>query len=324
MVLDDKHVFPESPLCDVITIVTSYINIGGFHKGMDLYYSSQVYVKWMEFFARIKNPVIAFFDEDKHVDMFTKLRAHFAANMTKIYRISKRDLWMFSQKPKITKIFSRVWYPKHSPNTMIPEYACLMQAKYELMAIASRQNPLRTKYIAWLDIGYFRDIVDIKKHLLFQLNLPPQFNEETIAYSEVGHRHLNTSPETIFKRNLVYISGGIFIGKISTMYQWSFQFKHYFEKYLSMGLAGTDQQVLCAMLAESEIPHIQVQAFQIQNRPYNPWFTLGYTCVEQWEHKQVYTKPGNFIVDLYEASSVSMVSCYLTLPLIICGIMLNY
>ena len=38
----------------------------------------------------------------------------------------------------------------------LPEYACVMSSKYELVKMATDENVFRTRYFAWVDIGYHR------------------------------------------------------------------------------------------------------------------------------------------------------------------------
>ncbi len=273
-------------LADDVTIVTSYFNIGGFLKGeYGNYYTVKHYERWMQIFGQIHNPVVSFFEEDKYIKMFTAIRSHLPANMTKINKVSERNLWAFSIKPKLHKIFSSPGYPRYHPNTVVLDYSCIMHAKYEFMASVASQNPFKTKYVAWLDIGLFRGILNKKDIKPFKLYIPPQFNESSVAYSQVG-RLYNETAEVIFKRNLVFVCGCFFIGTMSVMHEWANQYKYYLEKYLNMGIANTDQQVLYAMLVDGiEQPSITIQPYFGQGK-YNPWFHLGYVCKEEWQKKR--------------------------------------
>lgn len=225
--------------------------------------------------------MVGFFEEDKYLDIFSNLRSHLRANLTKTYKVSKEKLWAFSLKPKIQKIFSSPGYPKHNPNTVIVDYSCIMHAKYEFMLNVSQENPFHTKYIAWIDIGIFRDIVASKDGKLFKLKIPPNFEKSQIAYSEIKPAK-SPSISNIFRHNLVTVCGGFFIGRPSVMQKWSHQYKYYVEKYLNIGVANTDQQVLYAMLVDKERPAINIQTYTGDGKS-NKWFYLPYLCKKQGE-----------------------------------------
>ncbi len=134
-------------MSDEVTIVTSYLNLGTFQKGdpsgrMKMgYHNPAKYLIWMQPYAKIDNPVVAFMDQQKYIDIFNKLRSHLPSNRTKIVLVSTADYWSFSLRSDISTIFSSPGYPTLHPNTVSPDYACAMHAKYDFVADVADTNP---------------------------------------------------------------------------------------------------------------------------------------------------------------------------------------
>lgn len=208
------------------------------------------------------------------MNSFIKARYHMANNMTKVFRISKINSWAFKQKHKIKSIFSSPGYPKHYPNTVMPDYSCIMLAKYELMEWVSQINHFNTKYIAWLDIGLFREIAGIEYIMPFKLHTPPALNVDRVAYAQV-ECFKKEKIHVIFKTNIVLVCGCFFVGNMYIMAQWTKHYLYYAEKYIELGLANTDQQVLYAMIIDDQKLHMHIYT---GDWLYNKWFYLGYLC----------------------------------------------
>ena len=107
---------------------------------------------WLNVFSMINSPVIAYFDTKRDLEHFEKLRKVFPSNLTKSVLISRDSLWSFGLISNISKLFADPKYPKHHPNTVVPEYGIVMHAKYELMLKSLLNNPFKTKYFCWLDV----------------------------------------------------------------------------------------------------------------------------------------------------------------------------
>ena len=162
-------------------------------------YTPQRYMRWMSVFGRIHNNLIVFTDSQKVFDIFTKLRAKFSSNMTTIVYLNRTELWSFSLAPKIKEVFSQPGYPKHDPNTVNEYYSCVMHAKFELINKVIKEKMFRTKYISWLDIGLFRDVVE-EKHK-FPIKIPPGFEQDKVAYSEQREFMPNLTPFQVCTNN---------------------------------------------------------------------------------------------------------------------------
>ena len=111
----------------------------------------------MEVYGQVNVSLIVYVDNSLHQLRFQSLRHHLN---TIIIKINRKDLDSFKYLKKINKIFKQDGYPKHHPNTVVPEYSCIMHAKYELVRKTIIQNPFKSKYFAWMDIGIFRNVVN--------------------------------------------------------------------------------------------------------------------------------------------------------------------
>ena len=270
-----------SGLFNAVTIVTMYLNIGDFQKGENGHHSPGLYRRWMKAFWLLQNPVIAFFDNEDDLKYFEKRRRHLGADRTRCILVKRSELWAFSLLEKIRKIFSRPDYPKHHPNTVVPEYSCAMHAKYECMLRAIEENIFHTRYFAWLDIGLFRSLVASNSLSFFEMWLPPNFNVSTVAYTEVYHRILSSQPEYIVASNAVWVSGAFFIGEASVMVKLSKQYMRATETLIEKyDLMSTDQQVLYIMANWGNLT-VNIQTYHNPNLEQSDWFYLGYLCKDQ-------------------------------------------
>ena len=190
-------------------------------------------------------------------------------------------MWAFSLKKKISSIIGNPRYPKHYPNTVVPEYGIVVHAKYELMGQAANLNPFQTKYIAWVDFGEFRFLSSSTTP--FSLYLPKGFDEHAVAYAEV-HKMKKLTPEHIFKMNANWLGGGFFVGRTDIMLSWTKEYMRYVEKYLAWGLSNTDQQVLYSMFCDNEKPHTKITAIY-NSMGYHPWFFLGQMSMDAGYNK---------------------------------------
>ena len=135
-------------------------------------------------------------------------------------------MWAFRLEPYIAKIFSRLFYPHFTLNTVVPSYSAAMNAKYEVMHMAMRSNPFRTQYFCWLDIGYFRDLANSSANgSHFSLSIPPQLDIDAVAYTVVRPRIPDLSAKDIIKRNLVWVCGGFFVGRKDALKLWTEEYK---------------------------------------------------------------------------------------------------
>ena len=257
--------------------MTAFFDIGSFQKGEHQTFTPDKYTHWMSTFQYIDNPVYAFFDADKNAEDFRKIRTGPLKNKTKIVVLDRETLWAFKLKPNISDIFSNPDYPKYNPNTVNADYSCAMHAKYEVVQKVAKENTFNTKYIAWLDIGYFRDMNETNN---FHIHLPPKFAGSKVAYNQVfdaWHRTL----EDIMHNNEIWVGGGFFIAEVSVMSKWVEDYMHYTEEFIKHKLINTDQQVIYSMIQPPVRKKFGKRRVAIQ--PYrgskpSKWLYLGHLC----------------------------------------------
>jgi len=78
----------KSELSDELTIVTAYFSIGHFSKDAKsrVRTPGATYLKWINAFSRIDNPVVAYFDADETVDAFRRVRRNLPTLIRKVNR----------------------------------------------------------------------------------------------------------------------------------------------------------------------------------------------------------------------------------------------
>lgn len=273
--------FTTSSLSSNITLVTAFFDIGSFQKGDSQEYTPANYIQWMSVFQFIDNPLYVYVDEEKHAILFRRIRGGSLRNKTKIIVLDRKKLWSFNLKPNISEIFSDPNYPKHYPNTVNADYSCAMHAKYEVIQKSTKDNAFNTKYFAWLDVGFFRDIMN-ETHQPFKIHIPPQFVLTRVAYNEV-FSHWRRTLQDIMHNNQIWVGGGFFIAELSVMGKWVEDYMYFTERFIEQKLINTDQQVIYAMsqpsihkkLGKRRVPILRY----IGTKP-SKWLYLGYLCKE--------------------------------------------
>lgn len=266
-----------------LTIVTAFWDIGSFQKGDHHIFSPSMYEEWAKVYGFLLNPLIIFTDSKHFKNLMSELR-HDRQRITKVIYIKKRSLWAFQLLKDIKSVFDQPGYPKYHPNTVLAEYSAIQHAKYAAVGDAIRLNLSQTEYYAWVDIGYFRDIVNDKKY--FTLTPPENHNKNLLAMNEVYHPNLNLTPEEIFKQNVVWVGGGMFIGTRRVQLAFEKLYKRAVLHFLERKLMNSDQQVIYAMYSmegrRSLKPKVELQLYSMKDDKNvgtrNPWFYLGFLC----------------------------------------------
>ncbi|WAR22279.1 hypothetical protein MAR_016253 [Mya arenaria] len=257
-----------------VTVVTAYFDLGTFRKGSAKHFSTETYLSWCKIFRYLLNPLIVYTDSQKFYNLMKNIRNE-TVTTTRIHLIKRNSSWAFQLRSNISKVFSQKGYPKHYPNTVLPEYACAQLAKYDVISRASRDDVFKTNYVMWLDVGYFRDR---KSTNYFSLRRPIGYNESRVAMNVI---HANTnmamSVTDIFRNNLVWVGGGLVFANRDIISRYETQLKKAVDYFLSRRLMNTDQQVVYALFSDEGRrgirPHIELQL----NTPPadNNWFYLG-------------------------------------------------
>ena len=281
----DRMVEQADSLADDVTVVTAYYNLGKLNKGKSFHlfggYTPEKYKKWMSVFGRIDNPLIVFTDSDDIVEIFTNLRASFPPEKTKIIHLNRTELWSFSLAPEIKKIYSQPGYPKYDPNTVNENYSCMMHAKFELVNKVIKEKMFHTKYISWLDIGLFRAVVS-EKHR-FPIRIPPDFDEDKVAYSEQHHFKKHLTPFQIIVEDRIWVGGAMFLGRPEVLFVYTQDYMHAVRELISQRMMSTDQQVIYIMYTPSfaYTPRVEIQTYTSHSD--DDWFYLGYTIKDVFD-----------------------------------------
>ena len=268
---------PDSDL----TIVTAFWDIGSFQKGPDesRIFSKELYMEWLRAFKFMNNPLVIFTDSYDFLKTSMTYRYQFS-NKTRIFYVNRRRLWPFRLTEHIRAVYSQEGYPKHHPNTVVPEYAAAQHAKYAVLAYAAKQRYFSTPYYAWLDIGYFRDIAKNEKY--FSLHHPPKFDSSKIAFNRVYDVTMEEIPHDIFKDNKVWVGGGFALGIPDVILKFEEMYRRAVVFFLDKNLMNTDQQVLYSIFSTTGRlllePPVELQLYYSIGRS-DMWFHLGYLCM---------------------------------------------
>ncbi|CAL1547525.1 unnamed protein product [Lymnaea stagnalis] len=276
---------------DGITVVTMYLDIGKFQKGRGTnYYTGDKYVDWMRSWALLTNPVVAFFEDEKMIVKFREIRSRFPEDQTVIVKVNRSQLHAFSHYDKIKQIYETPNYPKHPPNTVNANYSCTMSAKYDVMEMALDTGLVKTEYLVWLDIGYFRNLLGPGKNDTFRLGIPKNFNSSRIGFSEVGNRENMKSlkPWDFIQNNHVWVAGGFVLANHEVIRKFIRAYRVAVEELLRANMMSTDQQVIGAMYSPGMVgsQEVDVMTYSCSNGMFGlhssdvVYFCLGYICKE--------------------------------------------
>jgi hypothetical protein len=262
-----------------LTIVTAYWNLGTFQKGGgNLHFSTNTYFTWAKTFKYLINPLVVYTDSKEFKNLMQALRAE-QRNTTVIYLKNRTELWPFQLSDQIQTLYDSPGYPKYHPNTVSAAYTAAQHTKYAVTADTVRRKVFHTPYYAWLDIGYFRDIVN--KNISFELNIPTDFDPNRLAVNRISSLSMNIDPFSIFRHNIVWVGGGMFIGSGKVIMEFEQLYHRAVMHFLHSKLSNSDQQVLYSLYSEKGRetlnPHIELQLYHPKG-PGNPWFYLGYLC----------------------------------------------
>ncbi|XP_052771135.1 uncharacterized protein LOC128210822, partial [Mya arenaria] len=257
-----------------VTVVTAYFDLGTFRKGFAGNFTTETYLNWCKVLRYLLNPLIVYTDSQKFYNIMKNIRNE-TVTTTRIHLIKRNSSWAFQLRSNISKVFSQNGYPKHYPNTVIPEYACAQLAKYDVISRASRDDVFKTNYVMWLDVGYFRKR---KSTNFFSLRRPNGYNESRVAMNVIQANANMAMPVTaIFRNNIVWVGGGLVFANRDIIPRYETQLKKAVDYFLSRRLMNTDQQVVYALFSDEGRrgirPHIELQLY---NPPVdNNWFYLG-------------------------------------------------
>lgn len=269
--LTGKEPFSSINNTEGLTLVTAYFNLGTFKKGPIIKFSTETYYEWMKNYGYINNTVILYTDLPDLGLQFKAVRSKFPKNMTLVFIVQQTDFWAFQIQPNIYKIFKQDGYPQYYPNTVFPGYSSAMHVKYDVIDKAIREGLVKTKHLAWIDIGYFRG----EQEGIFTLELPEDFKDDHIAYSQINRFRKEATPWAMVFDNMVFLAGGIFMGRPEYLLLLVEDYKQAVHDMMQMKIMSTDQQVLYFMYSHRTSFNVRVpiQRYYSVNRQL--WFFLG-------------------------------------------------
>ncbi|KAH9494492.1 hypothetical protein Btru_020137 [Bulinus truncatus] len=284
-----------------VTVVTLYVPLGSFQKGgPGNIYTNDRYKNWMQTFGWLENKLVAFFVDDDTYEYFKKIRAHLPPEKNVFVRLNRSDLKSFKDYDKVNQIYSSPTYPKHHPNTVNANYSVVMNAKYEVLQMAMDMGHVDTEYLAWLDIGCFRNIVSPEKrpkNNSFTLQVPLDFDKTKIGFTEVGSRNsLRTlSAWDYIQRNEVWVAGSFFIGSVHVFPEFIKSYNRTVQALLKENMASTDQQMIGAMFSPKMLndQKVEIQTYRCRDGQYGlyssdiAYFCLAYICKEATELRKL-------------------------------------
>jgi len=233
----------------------------------------------MQNFEAIDNHVILFTDSKEVGDDFRFIRHKITPQKTRVLQVNRNEFKGFQLAPRIREIYSQTGYPKFYPNTVNENYSSAMHTKYDVIEFVIQRKIYHTKYLAWIDIGYFRD----KREDIVKMKVPHNLKEDHISFLQVDKFIKHVPPELIIGENMIWIGGGIFVGKPEYLVIFIEDYRRAMEWLLSKNLMSTDQQVLYIMYSrESNLkPRVPLQTY------YHPcrcdWFYLGKLMIGEYE-----------------------------------------
>lgn len=244
-----------------ITIVSAYFNLGVWcckRFGPSFIRTPHHYLDWMKKFAYIKNPMVLYSDDANFISGFLESRRNLP---TKVQLINRSDLYSFSLIEEMVKVLENVdlhgllFINRHIRD---PNYCAAMHAKFELLNRSLNENEFNSSYFAWMDIGLYRDGLPYE-NMNYTIRVPPNFDENKVAFGEVSKFEKQTKVEEIIHRNKVWVSGAVVFAKTNEMLKFCAQYFRTVEQMLVRGLMSTDQQMVYAMFSDDLLDFVSPQ-----------------------------------------------------------------
>ncbi|XP_045207886.1 uncharacterized protein LOC123559829 isoform X1 [Mercenaria mercenaria] len=261
------------------TVVTGYFDIGSFHKGKSHFRNQSFYYKVANIFSYLQNSLVVYTDSPVFLNHIENIRSN-KLNKTKIIFFERSSAWSFQIIDDIKRIYNIEGYTRRNASKVSPLYTCAMHSKYYCLKQAAEYNYFNTKYIMWLDVGYFWKL---KANRAFFLKRPFKFNDSQIAMNKIDTgRSIPSSPVDIIKKSHLQVGGGLVFGEIHTMIKFSSQYRRAVEYFLSKNLTNTDQQILHAMFTQEGrtaiCPEVEIKTYGTADN--RDWHFLGNSMVE--------------------------------------------
>ncbi|XP_059156908.1 uncharacterized protein LOC131941601 [Physella acuta] len=271
-----------------------FLRLGSLQKGFSgLYNTHDKYKQWMITWGWMTNHVIIFVDDEEISQYFKQIRCKQPAHRTVIVKVNRSQLDAFKNLERIKQIYSNSSYPKHSPNTINANYSCTMSAKYDVMTMALDMGLVKTKYLAWMDIGLFRNLLKKRlkpKNNSFTMEVPADFNSSRVGFTQVSSRQAmeRLSPWEYIRDNHVWVAGGHVMGTHEVIRTFITSYKYVSQELIKAGMSSTDQQVIGAMYSPQfrHLQKVDIQGYSCVDGQFGldgsdaDYFCLSYACKE--------------------------------------------
>ncbi|KAL8605929.1 hypothetical protein ACOMHN_024753 [Nucella lapillus] len=257
-----------------VAVVTAFLDIGEFGKGAPKNKRDwHIYQRWSSAYSQLQAPVVMYTNSPTFAKHFLSVRQHLH-NMTLVRHVDLSDLWSFGLQPQIAAIYSR-GYPKHWPNTVYPRYTCVTHAKFDLLHDVMEKGLFASRLIAWMDIGYLRDVVG--KNDTYIMHPPQNFDPQRVLCGEVNTPNFTRPWKSILRHNVNWVAGGFFLARRDVMTTFVEQYRRAVTSFLRHQETQVEQQILHAMYTKEGRaivhPTVELQA------PHGGWFTAGFSCL---------------------------------------------
>lgn len=262
----------DRPVSD-LTLVSAFFNLDYVLNISK--FSFATYRDWFRAFGLIRNPMVFFSDAPDFLMDFLHMRD--SRHSSRAFFVNRSELTTFRLYSALSRRIleqNAKRYNNLPQNVRSSDYTLLMHAKYELVKLVIDARLFPSRYIAWVDAGYFRFLhwpdrpiaspvpgipavsVAISKFLLrptpFLLSAPESLDDARVGYTQVFYeRWDDVTPEKIVHEGLDWLAGGFFIGTRDTLTSWIAQYRFYVEWLMRKGLVTPDQQVLYAMYTKA-------------------------------------------------------------------------
>lgn len=271
-----------------LTVVTAYIDIGEYHEPIQNRFSKRDYNQPMkgvltnhgynqpmknskrklsledykamsEPYRYLLNPLIFYTDSPEFAKFIIYLRNQ-TGLFTTIVLIDKQSLWPFKLEPKINALYQNPQYSGMYSNIISSNYTSVSLSKLPILVDAIKRKPYRTTYYCWMDLGFLGYLKGQNKY--FHLEVPKTFNKTKIGVTRVFQSDLkHVDIKNIVSKDLVWISGSMYLGLPLTIMSLERQFHSAVMRYLNRGVIGTDAQIIHGMYSMKERRRFPVDVY---------------------------------------------------------------
>ena len=250
---------------DHVAFVTAYFDIDELDEadpGTDLYINRNNFFHWAKAFASINTTVVFFTDSTFIARVFEAVRKKLSSNITIIQMIDRNELYAFQQTRKLASIFEQDGYPHFYPNTVNEHYTCATHAKFDLLDIVIQKRIVKSKYLSWVDIGYFREDTN-PFNFIYDIDIPPGFREDRISFLQTQFFNESLSYRDIILSNANWVSSGLFLGRVDYLSIFIKNYKETFDRLVKEKLMNTDHQVIYSMYTRKGgfLPKVPIQIY---------------------------------------------------------------